>query len=326
MIDFGVSFDGFSSIREMVETARVAEEGGARSFWLAEHLGYRESFIAALAVAQGVRSAWVAPTAVSPYLRHPMPTAMALASMAELLPGRVSIAIGTGNPMFLKESGLAIEKPVKAVRDYVAALRGLLSGEPVTQEGQTFRLENARLAFTPQTQPNIYLAPMGPQMLRLSGAVGDGFVLSAGLAAAHVKESIATVAEAARGAGRDPGKLHKAAYIYFMAGGDLQAGNLKTRRKLAFLFRNENIAANIKSSGVDIDQEAIMAAIANRDHDGATRLVPPEAVDVFAVAGDIENCRRRLRAYADAGIEHFVLSLVGDEDDRRRSLSLIKEL
>ena len=51
----------------------------------------------------------IVPTAISPFLRHPVPTAMALATIAEASPGNVALAIGVGNPMFLGESGLSIQ-------------------------------------------------------------------------------------------------------------------------------------------------------------------------------------------------------------------------
>lgn len=325
MIPFGVSFDGFTPIAESVATAKLAEDAGARSFWVAEHLGFRESFVTSLAIAQATRQARIFPTSVSPYLRHPLPTAMALASLAEFLPGRFGIAVGVGNPMFLRESGLTVEKPIKAVRDYVGAMRALLTTNPVAMEGATFTLNNARLAFRPDELPPIYLAPMGPQMLRLSGAIADGLVLSAGLTTAYVAQSLALAADSARERGIDPAQLRKTSYIYFCAGGDAQDRKDKLRQKLAFLFRNQNIADNIRSSGLDIDQEAIMAAIAQRDQAKAASHVPDAAIEVFTVSGDAAECRKRLREYLDAGLDELVLSLVGTAEDRMRSLSIIKD-
>jgi 5,10-methylenetetrahydromethanopterin reductase len=326
MIPFGVSFDGFVSVAEAAATAQFAEECGARSFWVAEHLGYRESFVTSLVLAQATKKARIFPTSVSPYLRHPMPTTMALASLAEFMPDRFGIAIGVGNPMFLKESGLTTEKPIKAVRDYVSAMRGLLTGEPVAMQGLTFALDNARLAFRPDQQPPIYLAPMGPQMLRLSGTIADGLVLSAGLTTAYVAQSLSIADGAAEEAGRTPQTLGKASYIYFFAGGDARDRKDKIRQKLAFLFRNKNISDNIRSSGLNIDQEAIMDAIAKRDQAQATSLVPDEAVELFSVSGDAAECRRRVQEYLDAGLQELVLSLVGTAEDRMRSLEIIRTL
>ncbi|MCA9091066.1 MAG: LLM class flavin-dependent oxidoreductase [Planctomycetaceae bacterium] len=324
MISLGISFDGFVPIRDAVEIAKLAENCGIRSFWVAEHLGYRETFATSLALAQATAEARIFPTSVSPYLRHPTPTAMALASLSEYLPGRFGIAVGVGNPMFLRESGIAIEKPLKAVRDYVAAMRELMSCEPVTQEGLTFRLAGARMAFTPEDLPPIYLAPMGPKMLELSGEIGDGLVLSAGLTARFAGQSIEKAVVGARRSKRDPERFGKASYLYFIAGGDRRERDEKVRQKLAFLFRNENLRANIHSSGLDIDQEAVMAAIARRDIAAATALIPQEAVEVFAIAGDANECRTRLEAYANAGVEECVLSLLGTAEDKHRSLKIAR--
>lgn len=323
---FGVSFDGFVTVREAIDTAKRAEACGARSLWIAEHMGYRESFVTATAMGLATAKARIFPTSVSPYLRHPTPTAMAIASLAEMLPGRYGIAIGVGNPLYLRESGREVDKPVKALRDYVAALRALLGGESVQQEGHTFTLRGARLAFTPEPPPPVYLTPMGPQMLRLSGEIGDGLVLSAGLTPAFVAKSLAIAADGARAKGRDAAQVRKTGYIYFIGGGPLSEQRLKIRQKLAFLFRNENIRENIASSGLPIDQEAIMAANARRDAATALSLVPEEAADRFAIVGDAAQCRRSIDAYLEAGLDELILSLAGTAEDRMRSLDLVASL
>lgn len=319
-IPFGVSFDGFVPVREAVEVARRAEAAGARSFWIAEHLGYREAFITATAIALATEKARLLPTAISPYLRHPTPMAMALASLAELVPDRVGIAVGVGNPMFLRESGFEIEKPVDATRDYVRALRSLLSTEPVHQEARTFKLAGARVTFDAGSPIPIYIAATGPHMLKLTGRIADGVVLSAGLSPAYTRRVLELAAEGARAEGRDPAELAKSSYIYFLAGGDREAGRRKVREKLAFLFRNKAVAENIQSSGLNIDHEAIMAAVSRRDVAVAAALVPDEAVDVFTITGDAAACRRRVREYRDAGLDELVLALVGTAEDRMRSL------
>ena len=83
------------------------------------------------------------------------------------------------------------------------------------------------------------------------------------------------------------------------------------RSKLAFVMRNKFLAQNIKDSGIPIDHEAVIAAIARRDLKGAAALVPDEAVEAFGIAGSPEHCLRRLRDFIDAGIDEPVLGLVG---------------
>jgi hypothetical protein len=114
----GVSFDGFVPTADAVTLAQQAVAAGARSLWMAEHLGYREAIATCMAFAIKAPGPLLVPTAVSPYLWHAMPTAMALATLDEMAPGCAAIAVGTGNPLFLTESGRAIEKPVRAARDW----------------------------------------------------------------------------------------------------------------------------------------------------------------------------------------------------------------
>ena len=107
----GVAFDGFVSTREAIELAERSVAAGAQSLWVAEHLGYREAIATCMAFALKAPGPLLVPTAVSPYLWHPTPTAMAMATLDEVAPGRAAIAVGTGNPLFLQESGHAVDKP-----------------------------------------------------------------------------------------------------------------------------------------------------------------------------------------------------------------------
>src|SRR5436309_9384192 len=161
-VRMGVSFDGFIATPEAIALAERAVAAGARSLWVAEHLGYREAIATCMAFAMKTQRATLVPTAVSPYLWHPMPTAMALATLDEVAPGCTAIAVGTGNPLFLAESGRAIEKPVRAVREFTHALRKLWTGEPVHVDGEFVRLAGARLAFVPSAPLPIYIAAIGP--------------------------------------------------------------------------------------------------------------------------------------------------------------------
>jgi len=168
-VRIGVNFDGFVTTGEAIALAQRAVDAGARSLWVAEHLGYREAIATCVAFAIKAPGPMLVPTAVSPYLWHPTPTAMAMATLDEVAPGCAAIAIGAGNPLFLQESGRAVERPVRAMRQFTEALRALWSGEAVHIEGEFVTLAGARLAFRPSAPIPIYIAAMGPDMLRLAG-------------------------------------------------------------------------------------------------------------------------------------------------------------
>jgi 5,10-methylenetetrahydromethanopterin reductase len=325
-VKLGVSFDGFAPYADALAFAKEAAAAGAKSLWMADHLGYREPIVSCLAFATAVPDVSVVPTAVSPYLRHPMPTAMQMATLAEAAPGRVALALGTGNPLFLAESGESVDKPVAVAREFITALRALWSGQPVEQEATRFRLRGARMMFTPPAPIPLYLAAMKPQMLALAGKIADGVVLSAGLSPDFVRESLKHTLAGAHAARRDSSALHLAGYISFATSPDARRAVEEVRKKLAFLLRNRYIDDNIAHSGIAIDQPAIIEAMGRRDYEKAARLVPDEAVETFAVAGTVQECCDKLLRYRDAGLTELVLLLAGDMEDQRFGLSVIREL
>jgi 5,10-methylenetetrahydromethanopterin reductase len=320
-----VAFDGLSSLEVALALAREAEAAGLHAIWLAEHVGYREATLAALAVLTGTSRLTAIPTAVSPYLRTPVITAMAVATLAEAAPGRAALAVGLGNPLFLQESGVAVQKPVRAVAEYLDCLRGLMRGGPVQYDGGMFRLAGARLGFTPTPVP-LHVAAIKEQMLRLAGRAGDGVVLSAGLTPAYAAASLRVVDEAARAAGRGPGDVLFAGYVIAAVSADGRTAVEASRAKLAFLLRNTYLADNVRQSGVPVDQEAIIAAVARRDLDTARRLVSDDAVEAFTVAGTARACRDRLEQYAGAGLAEIVLSVTGVPEHRALALAVAREM
>jgi 5,10-methylenetetrahydromethanopterin reductase len=324
-VRLGVSFDGFVTTGEAVALAQRAVEAGAASLWVAEHLGYREAVATCMAFAIKTPGAMLVPTAVSPYLWHPTPTAMAMATLDEVAPGRAAIAVGAGNPLFLAESGRAVEKPVRAMREFTEALRRLWTGEAVHVDGEFVRLAGARLAFKPGAPIPIYIAAIGPDMLRLAGRMGDGVVLSAGLSTESVRQSIALCAEGAAKDGRNLGTFRRAGYLFFGASRDAKEAVDAVRQKLAFVMRNKFLAANIKASGIEVDQEAVIAAIARRDIAAAAALVPDEAVEAFAIAGTPRHCSERLQDFIAAGLDEPVLGLLGSAENCRLAVDVMRE-
>lgn len=321
----GVSFDGFEPTATALATARRAIAVGATSLWMAEHMGYREAMVTSMGFRMNDPAAFVVPTAVSPYLWHPSPTAMSLATLAEVGTAPVGIAVGVGNPLFLAEQGKEPVKPIRAVREFVECLRALWTGEGVHHDGEFFRLAGARLGFRPPQPLVVYIAAMGPQMLALSGRIADGVVLSAGLSPQYCKSSLDQVAGGAAREGRDLATIRKAAYLLFAVSEDGRTAVDLVRGKLAFLLRNRALKQNIEETGVPVDQERIIDAISRRALDEATRLVSDDAVEAFGACGTPAACRARLEAFLESGITEPVLMIQGEQRERELAFALVKE-
>lgn len=324
-IGFGVSFDGFEDTGRALATARQVVAAGAQSLWMAEHMGYREALVTCMGFRMNDPEAVVVPTAVSPYLWHPSPTAMALATLAEVGTAPIGIAVGVGNPLFLGESGKTIDKPIRAVREFIECLRALWTGEAAHYQGEMFQLAGARLGFRPPQLLIVYVAAMGEQMLALAARIADGVVLSAGLSAQFCKASLQKVNVSAREAGRDPATLRRASYLFFAVSEDGKKAVDLVRPKLAFLMRNKAMKDNIAVTGVPVDQDRIIAAISRRDLAEATSLVSDDAVEAFSICGTPHACRDRLEAFVNSGIDEPVLMVMGEKPERDLALAFLRE-
>src|SRR5258708_11697605 len=285
LMPVGVFFDGFLSPAEMVEVCGEAELGGAASLWFAQHMGYREAVVSATAAASVTRSATLVPTAISPYLWPPLPVAMAISTLGELAQGRVILNVSVGNILNLGESGVEPVKPIRIMREYVEALRALWAGKPVTHAGALHKLRGAKMVFDQGRQYPIYIASTGPQMLKLAGEIADGVLLSAGLTLVSTKRCLDFAQGGVQAKGRDPAAVRTCSLINCKVSQDGAAAKTAMLRKLAFLFRSRGHAENIKSSDLDIDHQAIIAAHPRHGFVGAARLLPVEAANVFSATG-----------------------------------------
>ena len=324
-VEIGVVFDGFDDAREMIRLAQGAEAAGAASVWVAEHMGWREAVTACAGIAVATERVRLVPTAISPYLWHPAPTAMALATLEELAHGRVAVAVSVGNLLNLKESGHDPVRPVAAIGRMVADLRALWTGEPVLSDAPSYRLDGAYMNFAPSAPLPIYVASTGPQVLRLSGRVADGVLLSGGLTLESTRRCLAYAEAGLVAAGRDRATLCRAGLIYFSVSSDGRAAVDDLKTKLAFLFRSARHADNIESSGLPIDHAAIMDAVGRRDLGAAAAMIPDEAIEAFCVGGTPANCRDGLARYLDAGIEEPILQISGSKENKSLALDLVAE-
>jgi probable F420-dependent oxidoreductase len=136
-------------------------------------------------------------TAIVPaYTRSPACFAQSVATLADAAPGRFAIGVGSSsNVIVQKWNGIPFDEPYKKVRDVVRFLNDALSGEKVTKEYDTFKVDGFRLGIRPEVKPQILVAALREGMLRLAAREADGAIIN-WLSA----EDVTRVAEVVRGA------------------------------------------------------------------------------------------------------------------------------
>ncbi len=113
-------------------------------------------------------------------------TAMELATLERMFPGRLVAGVGHGVQDWMGQAGVRVGSPMTLLREYTAALRSLLSGKEVTVQGRYVQLDRVALSWPPSPPPPLMLGGSGPRSLELTAELGDGTLLAAALSVAEV--------------------------------------------------------------------------------------------------------------------------------------------
>ncbi len=111
-------------------------------------------------------------------LRHPVPVARQVASLALLAPGRFVFGVGLGgdDPHELEVCGVDARTRGRRLDESLAIVRGLLHGETVDHHGEVFVVPDARLLPTPSPPVPILVGGRSDAALRRAARFGDGWL------------------------------------------------------------------------------------------------------------------------------------------------------
>ncbi len=326
MMRVGLCFDGFYSIQEMIELARLADDTGMESIWMSDHLCFRDSLTTSMALLASTKTITVAPAPMSPYSRHPIISAMSIATMEEFAPGRVIASPGTGNAAALKEAGMESPRPLKTMREYVEILRRFLRGETVNFQGEMFKINGAKMGFVPSTPIKMYLTAVRPRMLQLGGEIGDGVLLSAGCAPGYIEKCVAEIGKGAAKAGKSLNDRDVAGFVTASVSDDPREAVEANKMFLAYIFRNTHHAENIRLGGGRVDQEGLAAAVGKRDWEAAKKFISDEVVYAHSVAGTPAQCRTQLEAFTKGGLDLPIVLPMGTQEARKSVIRMVRQV
>ena len=165
------------TIDDVVAEARAAVDLGAHTFWSSQIFGH-DALTVLASVGREVPGIELGTAVVPTYPRHPMMLAQqALSTQAAINSrGDAGLCLGIGlSHQIVVESmwGLSYAKPVRHLKEYLSVLMPLLEGKPVSFAGEEFRV-NGGVSVPGSSRPSVLVAALGPQMLRVTGALADG--------------------------------------------------------------------------------------------------------------------------------------------------------
>ena len=314
--EISIRLDGSLKSRECVELAVAADQAGFAGVWFAENAFARGIWPAAAACAVATKRAHIHAGVFNPFNRHPTMMAMEIGAFDELTNGRSSISIGAGIISATAKLGIDAEKPVPALRDTIAILRGLLNGDEVSHEGQRFSAKRVKLEYNLSRRIPIFLAGRGNLTIKLAGETADGLLISNMCSAGYACRS-ASIMRSARtgGAGGTvvqfmPCVVHRSSFQALQDAKRI-VGELVPR----FWALGQKVPsakdALLTDTGIDEAEFAEASERINRGEDPANVLDERFAA-AFSVYGTPEECLLLAAKYKAAGVDELGLTFTGD--------------
>jgi alkanesulfonate monooxygenase SsuD/methylene tetrahydromethanopterin reductase-like flavin-dependent oxidoreductase (luciferase family) len=111
-------------------------------------------------------------------LRHPIPVARQIASLAESAPGRLVLGVGVGGEdrHEIEICGVDPKTRGRRTNETLIALRGLLSGSPVSHQCDFFAFEDALIRPVPTPEVPIIIGGRSDPAIRRAALLGDGWL------------------------------------------------------------------------------------------------------------------------------------------------------
>jgi alkanesulfonate monooxygenase SsuD/methylene tetrahydromethanopterin reductase-like flavin-dependent oxidoreductase (luciferase family) len=126
-------------------------------------------------------------------LRNVATTAMEVATLQRLFPGRFVPVVGHGVQDWMEQLGVRAASPLTLLREYADALRRLLAGEKVTVQGEYVRLDRVQLRWPPAPPERLLVGGEGPKTLALAARSGTGTMLTSALSEDRIRDAVERV-------------------------------------------------------------------------------------------------------------------------------------
>ncbi|MCH7677253.1 LLM class flavin-dependent oxidoreductase, partial [candidate division KSB1 bacterium] len=135
--------------------------------------------------------------------RNPLVMAQTIASLDELTGGRMILSPGACTNTHARRYGIEPISPPQVLREWVEAMRLVISGKNASYHGQVVSFDDAQLGFEPVRDHIPFLIPATSTTgLRLAGKIGDGVMLNAVCSPEYSTNALAIVRDSLEEEGR----------------------------------------------------------------------------------------------------------------------------
>ena len=280
-MQIGLLLGGLASANALGALAAEAEALGFDSLWAGDHIAFPAPILDPLLVlacfASHTQRVRLGTCVYLLPLRHPTTVAKLVASLDFISGGRVIFGIGVGGefPGEFQASGVPVHERGARTNEAITVLRQLWQGDAASHAGRFFRIDPVRLKPPPAqpSGPPIWIGGRSDAALRRTARYGDGYV-GYMLSPEGFRERVARIRTLAETSGRAAGPITAALMTFAVVDAD------RTRA--------------LEHAG------AMLGAMYGRNMESAAAR--------YCIAGTADDCRAAAQRYADAGVEHLVIT------------------
>jgi alkanesulfonate monooxygenase SsuD/methylene tetrahydromethanopterin reductase-like flavin-dependent oxidoreductase (luciferase family) len=179
-------FDRSFPAAAVADYARRLETAEIEQLWLIEDCFFTAG-VSLAATALAVTNDLTVGIGIMPAVaRNPAITAMEIATLCNLAPGRFVPGIGHGVQEWMAQIGARTPSPLTTLDETITVVKRLLAGDEVTFDGREVSLAGVRLDQPPTEVPPVVAGVQQERSLALAGRVADGVILVEGAGPTYV--------------------------------------------------------------------------------------------------------------------------------------------
>ncbi|MGH3677133.1 MAG: TIGR03564 family F420-dependent LLM class oxidoreductase [Mycobacterium sp.] len=292
--------DGRLSVDPTVDALASLRDEGFKRVWMTQ-LPYDPDLLTILAVAlREVDTIEVGSGVLPIQYQHPMLLAQRALTLNAIAGGRFILGLGMSHQAVSEGMwGIPWDKPVRRMREYLDGLQPLLAGQGVEAVGETVTARGA-LQIPGAPTPEVHIAALGPQMLRLAGRRTAGtltWMTGPKTLAEHISP---TLRAAAAEAGRPESAVRVAASLPVSVTDDVAGARAQAAEQFAMYGYLPSYRAMLDREGYANPEDA-------------------------AIIGDEKTVSDRLDELSAAGVDEFTaVAFDASAEARARTRALLR--
>jgi 1,4-dihydroxy-2-naphthoate octaprenyltransferase len=317
----GLGIAARGDVEDAIEWARRSRDAGLEAIWIHDSYFERDAVTYGTAIAtalseDGNDQFRVSLGSVNPFTRHLMVLAMTGSALDDLLPERITMAIGSGQPVRLAQMGIpySVDDAVARIDDTIDKLRLLWAGERIMIGNPD--LPPIQPMFPPVHRIPLYVAANRHEFLELAGQKADGYLAKPCESIPSLQKIHGRVWDAARAAGRNPEEIDTAAYLLSLVDKTRREALNRAKREPFVIYMMSILTpVSMNRAGFDIElRDRIGAAWKAEDYHEAGKLIPDEMLDAFMLCGTREDvAQKAMDFHSQTGLDLPLLQPVVQE-------------